>query len=105
LSDIEVVVNRELNVGWFPLIIVTLAAFIISIDLSFLNVSITNLVHDLNTTVVTVQNIIIVYAAIILSHKVIPCPDDTFCFYLCQSHVQVLIHRKTRAFSYLNLDI
>ena len=60
-------VNNELNVGWFPLIIVTLAAFIISIDLSFLNVSITNLVHDLNTTVVTIQNIIVVYALVLAS--------------------------------------
>ena len=67
MSDTKVIVNRDLNVGWFPLIIVTLAAFIISIDLSFLNVAITNLVHDLNTTVVTIQNIIVVYALVLAS--------------------------------------
>jgi len=66
LNDSKVV-NNQLNVGWFPLVIVTLAAFIISIDLSFLNVSITNLVHDLNTTVVTIQNIIVVYALVLAS--------------------------------------
>jgi MFS family permease len=66
LNDSEVV-NKQLNVGWFPLIIVTLAAFIISIDLSFLNVSITSLVHDLNTTVVAIQNIIVVYALVLAS--------------------------------------
>lgn len=63
----ETEVSKQLNVGWFPLIVVTLAAFIISIDLSFLNVSITNLVHDLNTTVVTIQNIIVVYALVLAS--------------------------------------
>jgi MFS family permease len=67
LSDTDVVVNKKPHVGWFPLIIVTLAAFIISIDLSFLNVSITNLVHDLNTTFVTIQNIIVVYALVLAS--------------------------------------
>jgi len=66
LNDAETV-DKHLNVGWFPLIIVTLAAFIISIDLSFLNVSITNLVHDLNTTFVTIQNIIVVYALVLAS--------------------------------------
>ena len=66
MNDAETV-DKQLNVGWFPLIIVTLAAFIISIDLSFLNVSITNLVHDLNTTFVTIQNIIVVYALVLAS--------------------------------------
>lgn len=56
-----------LNAGWFPLIIVTLAAFIISIDLSFLNVAITNLIHDLHTTYATIQTIIVVYALVLAS--------------------------------------
>jgi MFS family permease len=59
--------GSELNVGWFPLIVVTLAAFIISIDLSFLNVAITNLVNDLQTTYVTIQSIIVVYALVLAS--------------------------------------
>ncbi|ADZ09725.1 major facilitator superfamily MFS_1 [Methanobacterium lacus] len=61
------VVKKQLNVGWFPLIIVTLAAFIISIDISFLNVAITNLVNDLHTTVVTIQSIIVVYSLVLAS--------------------------------------
>ncbi|MGP8189216.1 MAG: MFS transporter [Methanobacterium sp.] len=67
MSDINASDDTGLNVGWFPLIVVTLAAFIISIDLSFLNVAITNLVHDLHTTYVTIQSIIVVYALVLAS--------------------------------------
>ena len=59
--------DKELNVGWLTLIIINLAAFIISIDVSFLNVSITTLVHDLNTTYTAIQSIIVVYALVIAS--------------------------------------
>ena len=67
MSEPDTIIDKDSDVGWFPLIIVTLAAFIISIDISFLNVSITNLVHDLHTTVVTIQNIIVVYALVLAS--------------------------------------
>ena len=67
MNDTNASDDSILNVGWFPLIIVTLAAFIISMDISFLNVSITNLVHDLNTTYVTIQSIIVVYALVLAS--------------------------------------
>ncbi len=67
MNDGNVNSDSQLNVGWFPLIIVTLAAFIISIDISFLNVAITNLVHDLHTTYVTIQSIIVVYALVLAS--------------------------------------
>ncbi len=59
--------DSTLNVGWFPLIVVTLAGFIITIDISFLNVAITTIVHDLNTTYVTIQSIIVVYALVLAS--------------------------------------
>ena len=59
--------DGDLNIGWFPLIIVTLAAFIIGIDISFLNVAITNLVHDLHTTIPTIQSIIVIYALVLAS--------------------------------------
>ncbi len=59
--------DGDSNIGWFPLIIVTLAAFIIGIDISFLNVAITNLVHDLHTTIPTIQSIIVVYALVLAS--------------------------------------
>jgi hypothetical protein len=39
MHDMNIRRDNELNVGWFPLIVVTLAAFIVSIDISFLNVS------------------------------------------------------------------
>ena len=67
MNGIDVSVDSTLNIGWFPLIIVTLAAFIITVDISFLNVAITNLVHDLNTTFVTIQSIIVVYALVLAS--------------------------------------
>jgi len=66
MSDIKVT-DDDFNVGWFPLIIVTLAAFIIGIDISFLNVAITTLVQDLHTTIVTIQTIIVVYALVLAS--------------------------------------
>ena len=59
--------DGDLNIGWFPLIIVTLAAFIIGIDISFLNVAITNLVHDLHTTINAIQSIIVIYALVLAS--------------------------------------
>ncbi len=67
MSGTNVTVDGDLNVGWFPLIIVTLAAFIIGIDISFLNVAITNLVHDLHTTYVTIESVIVVYALVLAS--------------------------------------
>ena len=69
MSIIIIIINDDgdLNIGWFPLIIVTLAAFIIGIDISFLNVAITNLVHDLHTTILTIQSIIVIYALVLAS--------------------------------------
>ncbi|MGB9937484.1 MAG: MFS transporter [Methanobacterium sp.] len=48
--------------GWAVLIIVSLSAFIITIDSTFMNVAITNLVVDLDTTVTVIQLIIATYA-------------------------------------------
>jgi MFS family permease len=55
------------NVGWLTLIIVSLGVFILSIDVSFLNVAITTLVHDLHTNFVTIQDIIVVYVLVLAS--------------------------------------
>jgi MFS family permease len=60
-------VDTESNVGWWTLILVSLGVFILSIDISFLNVAITNLVHDLHTNFVSIQNIIIVYTLVLAS--------------------------------------
>jgi EmrB/QacA subfamily drug resistance transporter len=55
--------NRDLvKIGWTALIIVSLSSFIISLDNTFMNVAISNLVIDLNTTVIFIQIIITVYA-------------------------------------------
>ena len=50
------------KIGWTALIIVSLSSFIISLDKTFMNVAISNLVVDLNTTVSAIQIIITVYA-------------------------------------------
>ena len=55
------------NVGWLTLILVSLGVFILSIDISFLNVAITTLVHDLHTNFATIQDIIVVYVLVLAS--------------------------------------
>ncbi len=50
------------KIGWAALIIVSLSSFIIALDSTFMNVAITNLVVDLDTTVSIIQVIITVYA-------------------------------------------
>jgi EmrB/QacA subfamily drug resistance transporter len=50
------------KIGWMALILVALSSFIIALDSTFMNVAITNLVVDLNTTVSAIQIIITVYA-------------------------------------------
>lgn len=55
-------ISENSKVGWMVLIIVSLSTFIIVIDSTFMNVAITNLVVDLNTTVSVIQLIIATYA-------------------------------------------
>jgi EmrB/QacA subfamily drug resistance transporter len=50
------------KIGWTALILVSLSSFIIALDSTFMNVAISNLVVDLNTTVSAIQIIITVYA-------------------------------------------
>ena len=50
------------KIGWAALIVVSLSSFIISLDNTFMNVAISNLVIDLHTTVDFIQVIITVYA-------------------------------------------
>ena len=54
--------SQASKIGWAALIIVSLSSFIISLDNTFMNVAISNLVVDLNTTLPFVQIIIAVYA-------------------------------------------
>ena len=57
----------EKNNSWVLLIIVALASFIIALNCSFMNVAISQLVIDLNTTVYAVQAIISFYTLITAS--------------------------------------
>jgi EmrB/QacA subfamily drug resistance transporter len=50
------------KIGWITLFVVSLSAFVIALDTTFMNVAITTLVKDLDTTVGTIQAIIAVYA-------------------------------------------
>ena len=43
--------------SWIPLILVACASFIITLDSTFMNVSISQVVADLNTDVSTIQSI------------------------------------------------
>ena len=43
--------------SWVPLIVVALASFIVALDATFMNVSISQVVVDLNTDVSTIQSI------------------------------------------------
>ena len=50
--------------SWIPLILVACASFIITLDSTFMNVSISQVVADLNTTVSTIQMIMAFYTLI-----------------------------------------
>ena len=54
--------NKENS--WTPLIVVALASFIIALDATFMNVSISQVVVDLNTDVSTIQSIMSFYTLI-----------------------------------------
>ena len=59
--------EEMMNFTWIPLILISLAAFIITLDSTFMNVAISQLISDLNTTVSTVQFIISFYTLITAS--------------------------------------
>ena len=50
--------------SWIPLIVVALASFIIALDATFMNVSISQVVVDLHTDVSTIQSIMSFYTLI-----------------------------------------
>jgi EmrB/QacA subfamily drug resistance transporter len=55
-------VEENSKFWWLTLIAVTLSTFTIVIDRTFMNVAISTLVHDLHTTIGTIQAIIAIYA-------------------------------------------
>ena len=50
--------------SWLPLLVVAFASFIIALDTTFMNVSISQVVVDLNTDVSTIQMIMSFYILI-----------------------------------------
>lgn len=68
--------------GWSVLIFVSLALFIIGLDATFMNVAMTYLVKDLNTTLANIQSIIAIYALVM------------GCFVLFGGKLQDIIGRK-----------
>ena len=56
--------NTVKEKSWAPLIVVAMAAFIIALDATFMNVSISKVVVDLNTDVSTIQSIMSFYTLI-----------------------------------------
>ena len=64
--------NQDIvKIGWAALIAVSLSSFIISLDSTFMNVAISNLVIDLNTTLSSIQLIIAVYALTMASLMIV----------------------------------
>ena len=61
--------NVEVNsdVSWMSLILISLAVFIITLDTTFMNVALSQIVSDLNTTLSTVQAIMSFYTLITAS--------------------------------------
>lgn len=55
------------NSSWIPLILVSFASFVIALDATFMNVSITQICADLSTTVGTIQTTISFYTLITAS--------------------------------------
>lgn len=53
--------NANKQESWLPLVLVALASFIITLDATFMNVSISQLILDLNTSLSTVHLIISFY--------------------------------------------
>ncbi|MDD3985474.1 MAG: MFS transporter [Methanobacterium sp.] len=80
------------KIGWTALILVSLSSFIIALDSTFMNVAITNLIVDLNTTIPVIQIIITVYALTMASlmlfggkmQDIIGRKRASYwCYYLC----------------------
>ena len=69
--------------SWIPLILVACASFIITLDSTFMNVSISQVVADLNTTVSTIQMIMAFYTLI------------TAAFMLLSTKLQDIVGKKS----------
>ncbi len=78
----KALILEKSDYGWSILIFVSLALFIIGLDATFMNVAMTYLVKDLNTTLANIQSIIAIYALVM------------GCFVLFGGKLQDVIGRK-----------
>lgn len=65
------ITKREGTNKWGPAIVICMAIFIIVLDMSAMNVAITQLIIDLNTEISTIQTIIALYSLVIASFMLI----------------------------------
>ncbi len=56
--------NATANKGWLALVALATAQFLMVLDQSVMNVSISALVHDFHTTVTTIQAVITLYCLV-----------------------------------------
>lgn len=59
--------NKSKNISWMPLFVVAAAAFVGALDATFMNVSMSQVVVDLDTNVGTIQKMVSFYALITAS--------------------------------------
>lgn len=59
--------NKSKNISWMPLFVVAAAAFVGALDATFMNVSMSQVVIDLDTTVGTIQKMVSFYTLITAS--------------------------------------
>ena len=63
----ELIMNKSKNISWMPLIVIAAAAFIGALDATLMNVSMSQVVIDLETTVGTIQKMVSFYTLITAS--------------------------------------
>ena len=59
--------NKSQKVSWMPMIVIAAAAFVSALDATFMNVSMSQVVADLNTNVATIQKMVTFYTLITAS--------------------------------------
>lgn len=59
--------DKSKNISWMPLFVIAAAAFVGALDATFMNVSMSQVVIDLDTTVGTIQKMVSFYTLITAS--------------------------------------
>ena len=66
-QDLIMELNKSQKTSWMPMIIVAAATFVSALDATFMNVSMSQVVADLNTDVATIQKMVTFYTLITAS--------------------------------------